>query len=63
MNWFKIEYRENTTSIESILEHLIEVADCFNPVLFTYVAIEKYAKKIINTATTFEAWVELNGLG
>jgi len=56
MNCSEIEYRIKTVSYESIVEHLNRCADCFNPPLYTYVEIEKYAKKIFDNAVTFESW-------
>jgi ribosomal protein S18 acetylase RimI-like enzyme len=56
MNSSNIEYRIKTASYESIVEHLSRSADCFHPPLYTYVDIEKYAKKIFDNAITFESW-------
>lgn len=56
MNCYEIEYRIKTASYELIVEHLNRCAVCFNPPLYTYVEIEKYAKKIFDNAVTFESW-------
>jgi GNAT superfamily N-acetyltransferase len=56
MNYSEIEYRTNTATPESIVEHFKKCADSFIPPLYTYVVIEDYSKKIFDHAVTFEAW-------
>lgn len=63
MNCSELNFKIKTASCESIVEHLANCADCFNPPLYTYVEIEKYAKKIFVNGVTFESWDGENLVG
>jgi ribosomal protein S18 acetylase RimI-like enzyme len=56
MNCSDIDFRIKTASYKEILQYLYKCADSFKPQLYTYVDINKYAKKIYDYAITFEAW-------
>lgn len=58
MNTCEVEFRINTATYESIVEHLTLCSSSFKPPLETYVNIKNYARKILNFATTFEAFID-----
>ncbi len=56
MNCSELNFKIKTASCETIIDHLIKCANCFNPPLYTYVDIKEYGKKIFDNAVTFEGW-------
>jgi ribosomal protein S18 acetylase RimI-like enzyme len=56
MNYSEIEFKINTATLASIINHFNSCFNAFNPPLNTYVIIEDYAKKIFDHAITIEAW-------
>lgn len=55
-NYSKVDFKENTASLEELIKHLNGCADDFTPPLYTYVDLEEYSYKIYHHAVTFEAW-------
>ncbi len=64
MNCSELKFRRGTATYEHIVAHLLGCADSFSPPLYTYVAVEQYARKILEHTVTFEAWAgtKLGGL-
>ncbi len=56
MDISNLKYKIKTAPCQNIVEHLNQCVNCFNPPLNTYVEIDKYGKKIFDSATTFESW-------
>jgi ribosomal protein S18 acetylase RimI-like enzyme len=58
-----IIYKTKTADINQVFNHLQNCKDDFIPALNTTVDIAAYSKKIVENATTFEAWANENLTG
>ena len=56
MSFSGIDYKTKTVTEIEIFDHLFECKDNFIPSLDKTVDIQEYAKKIFESAITFEAW-------
>ena len=59
----KIKYKNNTSSLKAIREHLNECSNSFVPSLDTYVDIDDYSEKIYQKAVKFEAYIDKDLIG
>ncbi len=58
-----IRYGEQTASCEDIRDHLLACDGQFIPPLSSYVSIPDYSIKLVENASTFEAWHERSLVG